>query len=715
MSIKKDIVFRIVLVYLAVLGFAFAILFQIIKLQFIEGEQLRSQAKTIKPSLVPARRGDILDRNGKVLATSVPFYHVYFDPRIEAFKKSDKLFKDSVKALAAGLSRIFDEGSREATNQYYNKLVKAYSVKDKPGAGVVLIKRNITFPELKKLSALPIFNRGPYKGGLTVETEEKRVKPYKELAYRTVGYMYENASNEKVGMIGLEKAYEVELRGEKGVKYSGNATSGNDATYNVFPKDGYDLVSTLDVDIQDIAHTTLIEFIKEIEARYGCAVVMDVKTGDILAIANIGKNTNGDYTETFNYAIGRRAEPGSTFKVVSMMVALDDGVVDPNDKVETGTGVVKYYDKKVTDWNADRGGNGTITAKEVIKYSSNVGISKIIYENYNTRKTDFVDRIYSMNLNKPLGIEIKGEVAPLIKYPTDKSWSGITLTQMAYGYEVELTPLQILTYYNAIANNGVMVKPRFVKALVDKHQIVKEFDVEVINPAICQEKTINQIKEMLESVVEDKGTADDIASPFYKIAGKTGTAQIAINNKSYSHEGKKYHRGSFCGYFPADNPKYSCVVVIDSSAQVQAVSGHKVAELFRVIADKIYANDIELQAEYSKKLEKVQTPGVPFVRSGNRDELLSVLNELDIKYNDKTSNAEWATTNENGNVLILENKSIKENQVPNVKGMGVRDAVFLLEQLGLNVEVKGYGVVKSQSLEPGQMFKVGERIVIVLG
>ena len=343
-----------------------------------------------------------------------------------------------------------------------------------------------------------------------------------------------------------------------------------------------------------------------------------------------------------------------------------------------------------------------------------MGISKIVYDNYNARKTDFVDRIYSMNLNQPLGVEIKGEVNPFIKYPGDKSWSGITLPQMAYGYEIQLTPLQILTFYNAIANDGKMVKPRFTRAIMDKGEVVKEFDVGVINSSICQQKTIEQVQDMLESVIEDDGTADQIQSPYYKIAGKTGTAQIAVNNRSYKVDGKSFHRGSFCGYFPADNPKYSCIVVIDSSANQSAVSGGKVARLFKEIADKIFAKDIALQLEYMDS-EQLATKKAPFARNGSREDLEKILSELQLQYDTKDVSSDWVITRGVDSVLSMENRLVHDNKVPNVKGMGLRDAIFILERQGLKVEVKGYGIVRSQSIKPGEEIKKGEHITIELG
>ncbi|MBK8805853.1 MAG: hypothetical protein IPO21_04040 [Bacteroidales bacterium] len=400
MDIKRDIVLRMGIVYVLIVIFAIIIIAKIIHLQFIEGDSLRAQARKPKQNIVEAKRGDILDRNGKILTTSVPFYHVYFDPRIDYFKKHGNLFTDSVKALAAGLSEIFNESSQLATTRYYNnKLMSVYS-----NQKLLLIKRKISYPQLKRVKALPIFNKGSYKGGLIINPEHIRVKPYKDLAYRTLGYLQENAKKNIVGRVGLERAFENELCGENGFKFYGNSPDVDDNNMRIIPKDGYNVVSSIDIDIQDIAHSILKNFIVEIEARYGCVVVMEVATGDVLAIANIGKNAQGEYTETFNYAVGTKAEPGSTFKIMSMMAALEDGVVTPTTLIKTGDGSIKIYDKTIQDIIKDKGDKGTITAREVIKFSSNVGIVKIITENYDKRRSDFINRLYNMGLNQKLGI-----------------------------------------------------------------------------------------------------------------------------------------------------------------------------------------------------------------------------------------------------------------------------------------------------------------------
>jgi cell division protein FtsI (penicillin-binding protein 3) len=436
---------------------------------------------------------------------------------------------------------------------------------------------------------------------------------------------------------------------------------------------------------------------------------MEVKTGDIKAIVNLTKEGNGYYSEQFNYAVGERTEPGSTFKLASLMVALEDGLIDLDDMVETGNGVVKYHDIVVKDTKED--GLGRISVQQVFEYSSNVGVTKLITKNYKGKEEKFVKGLKRMSLTEPLDMDVKGERPPYIKFPDDKLWSGVSLPQMSYGYEVEQTPLQILTFYNAVANDGKMMKPRFVKAITEHGDVIESFGSKVINPSICSRSTIKKAKKMLEVVVEN-GTAQNLRNPNYKIAGKTGTAQIANKKYGYKTNAQLSYQASFVGYFPAENPKYSCIVVVNAPSSGVYYGNLVAGQVFKEISDKVYATSFDLHDEM--QLAKNVKQSIPYTRKGFRPELEEVLDELEIPYEDLGVNSDWVTTQKRESTIRFNNRYITDNIVPDVKGMGAKDALFVLENLGLDVIMQGRGAVSSQSLNPGSRISRGDRIYIKL-
>ena len=399
-----------------------------------------------------------------------------------------------------------------------------------------LIKRKVDYETLKKLKELPIFREGQYKGGMVAQAENRRILPNSDLAARTIGYLNLGSEGNEVG---VEGAFDKDLAGKNGVAVKQRLTGGDwitvDDANSVESRDGNDVVTTLDIDLQDVASTALLNQLRKHDAHHGCAVLMEVATGDIKAIANLELGSDGDYHETYNYAIGESTEPGSTFKLPALMAALEDGVIDTGDIVDTGTGSVKFYNKIIRDTKEE--GYGKITVKQVFEKSSNVGTSKIIYEHYKDNPKEFVNRLYAMKLNEKLNLQIKGEGTPLIRYPGDKLWSGLSLPMMSHGYEVQMTPLQILTFYNAVANDGRMMRPRFVTAVLRNGTVIKSYEPEVIINSIASRSTIRKAKKMMEGVVEH-GTATNLKNANYKIAGKTGTAQIA-KDKSWLQAGCK--------------------------------------------------------------------------------------------------------------------------------------------------------------------------------
>ncbi|HUS85799.1 MAG TPA: penicillin-binding protein [Bacteroidales bacterium] len=698
MSLRDEIIWRSGIVYIVIILISVAILARIIVIQFVEGKKWAElgQEYIYKTDVVPANRGDILSDDGRSLASSVPYYTIYFDTKSSGM--SPETWNNGIDGLSAGLARIV--GLRSAS-QWKSDLISARM----KGERYYLIKRRISHSQLKELKALPIFREGRYKGGLIAETENRRVLPHFSLASRTIGYLTQGASG---NVVGLEGAYDKELTGINGSMLKQRLTGGawmpvNDANY-IEPRDGNDIVTTINVDIQDVAEDALLDQLALHNAHHGVAILMEVHTGDIKAIVNLELGDDGEYYESYNYAIGESTEPGSTFKLASFMAALEDGVIDITDSVDTGTGQVHYYDKTIYD--SHRGGYGKLSVKEVFEKSSNVGTSKLIYENYKDKPGEFVDRLYHMGLNEKLGVDVKGEGAPLIRYPGDKYWSGISLPMMSHGYEIQLTPLQILTFYNAVANGGRMMKPRLVKEIRYHGQIIKEFDPVVLNPSICSKQTIQKARLLLEGVVEN-GTATNLRNENYKIAGKTGTAQIANEKYGYKHGGKVSYKASFCGYFPADNPVYSAIVVVNAPSSLIYYGNLVAGPVFKEIADKVYAN------HFFRTNDGSDIEDAPKTLNGYIEDTRNVLTELGVVSVSSSDNV-WVRPDYGNDTIRLNELTIIDNLVPDVTGMGLRDALFLLENSGLKVITSGRGRVVRQSIMPGTRIVHGTTINIEL-
>jgi len=579
---RKEIVIRLSIVYIAVLLFALVIVGKVVFLIVIEHDKWSSNnVITQREIRVEPDRGDIRSEDGRILATSVPYYEIRMDLKCAGL--TNAVFNSKVDSLSLCLSRLFGD----KTPAQYRRMLVSGRYK---GVRYQLIRRKVDYLQLKKLEKFPIFRLGKYKGGLIVLQENVRIQPFVNLANRTIGY-----ENKGGTMVGIEGAYNNELKGVEGIrmaqKIAGNYWMPIDDENSVEPQNGKDVVTTIDVNVQDVAQHALLQQLQKHAASHGCAILMEVATGDVKAIVNLKKDNSGFYTEQYNFAIAERTEPGSTFKLASLMVALEDGYINLDDTVDTGNGVVYYYDHPVRDTR--EGGYGKLSVQQVFEVSSNVGVSKIITQYYAKNEERFVNRLKRMSLTEPLGVEIKGERAPYFKYPGDTLWSGISLPQMSYGYEVEQTPLQILTFYNAVANKGKMMKPRFVKGIADHGKIIKEFDPEVINPSICSRSTIQKAKKMLEGVVEN-GTAQNLKNTNYKIAGKTGTAQIANQKYGYKYQSHISYQASFVGYFPADKPKYSCIVVVNAPSSGVYYGNLVAGQVFKEIADKVYSTSIDL-------------------------------------------------------------------------------------------------------------------------
>jgi cell division protein FtsI (penicillin-binding protein 3) len=691
MAVRDDIVWRSAVVYFVLTILAVALIVQVLILQYVQRGKwsAMSEKYVFKTAEMPANRGDILAYDGRLLASSVPYYSIYMDTRSSGM--SAETWSGGIGGLSEGLSRLIGVRSPAGWRSVITEARKR-------GDRYFLVQKKVDYATLKKLKELPIFREGQYKGGLVAQPENKRILPHNELAARTIGYLNQSTEGTQVG---LEGSFDKDLAGKNGVVVKQRLTGGDWIIVNdgesIESKDGNDIVTTIDVDLQDVASSALETQLRKHNAHHGCAVVMEVETGDIRAIANLESSGDGTYHESYNYAIAESTEPGSTFKLAALMAAIEDGVIDTGDIVDTGNGTVKFYNKIIRDTR--EGGYGKLTVKQVFEKSSNVGTSIIINEHYKNNPKEFVNRLYAMKLNQQLDLQIKGEGKPLIRYPGDKLWSGLSLPMMSHGYEVQLTPLQILTFYNAVANDGKMMRPRFVTSILRNGSVIKSFGTDVIINSIASRSTIRKAKAMMEGVVEH-GTATNLKNSNYKIAGKTGTAQIARNNLGYRQGERMSYQASFVGYFPAENPLYSCIVVVNAPSNGVYYGNIVAGSVFKEISDKVYATRFFRDYRAESKDDKDKKPVAPEAGNGLRSDINEVLGDLDVKYK-KTSKEEWVATRESGDTIRLVGVTLKEGLVPDVRGMSLRDAVYLLENSGLRVRYSGKGRVLRQSPEHG--------------
>jgi cell division protein FtsI (penicillin-binding protein 3) len=693
MAARDEIVWRGGLVYIAIAVLGLVLLIRILILQYVQRGKWAdmSEKYVYKTAEMPANRGDILTSDGRLLASSVPYYTIYMDTRSSGMSAST--WSNGIGGLSAGLAKYL--GVRSASGWK-----SAISEARRKGDRYFLIQRKVDYETLKKVKLLPIFKEGQYRGGMVAQAENRRILPNSDLASRTIGYLNLGSEGNEVG---VEGAFDKDLAGKNGVAIKQRLTGGDwiivEGPNSVESRDGNDVVTTLDLDLQDVASTALLNQLRKNGADHGCAVLMEVSTGNIKAIANLGLQDDGDYHETYNYALGESTEPGSTFKLPSLMAALEDGVIDTGDIVDTGKGTVKYYDKIIRDTKE----HGILTVKQVFEESSNVGTAKLIYEHYKTNPKDFVNRLYAMRLNKPLDVQLKGEGEPLIRYPGDKLWSGLSLAMMSHGYEVQLTPLQILTFYNAVANDGKMMRPLFVSEVRRNGRVITSYEPEVIINSIASRSTIRKAKKMMEGVVE-RGTATNLRNPNYKIAGKTGTAQIAKDKYGYKTGERISYSASFVGYFPAETPLYSCIVVVNSPSNGVYYGNLVAGTVFKEISDKVYAT--RFFRDYKPENKDDIKLSAPDAGNGYRADINVVLKNLDVRY-ERTSDEDWVATRESGDTVRLAGIKIQTGLVPDVRGMSLRDAIYLLENSGIKVRFSGKGRVLRQSPEHGARYNEG--------
>jgi cell division protein FtsI (penicillin-binding protein 3) len=705
MNIRSIIISRLAIVYFLMLVFAIVVVVNLLAVQNIKNEKWENIAKNLKNNtvVIEANRGNICADDGNVLATSVPGYFIRMDMAAQGVKRVYVAESDS---LAIYLSRFFRDRSAA---EYKRVMDAAYRTGNR---GLMLTPRKIDYNELQDLKTFPILRRGTFGGGRIIEQENKRVLPLGKLASRTIGTLNKGVYggvHGNIGYTGIEGAFENYLKGKEGIGYRQNLSGRWVNRIEIEPRDGMDVITTIDVRYQDITESALERQLKASNAEWGTAILMDVKTGEIKAIANLGRVSPGHYDEIYNYALGHAGnyEPGSTFKLISMMVALDHGVVDTSDVIDTGNGTWQYRGRTVYDSDYKHGGHGPISVKQIFVKSSNVGFAKMITANYEKNPREFIDRINNMGINKPLNLEVMGEGIPYFKYPGDKDWWGTTLAWMSYGYESKMTPLQILTVYNAVANNGRMVKPRFIKEIQDRGDVVKRMKTEVMNPMIVSRETIRKAQNLLEAVCEN-GTGKSVQSKMFRIAGKTGTAQISSGQGGYD---KGLYLASFAGYFPADKPAYSMIVVVNKP-QGSYYGGVVAGPVFKEVAEKVFA----LHTNYEDfPEEETLYASVPEVKNGLSRDLVKVLNSLDVDTNGKRPSSLVARAIKGEDSVTLEEFNISGEKIPDVRGMAPSDAVYLLETAGLHVRVTGVGKVRSQSMSPGSLYKQGQSITLILG
>lgn len=694
MNIKKDIRFRVYVAFSCICVLGIAIILKAAAIQINEGPELRRMAKEMhtRTTLLPAERGNIYTEGGQLLCSSIPQFDVHID--FSVIQKDT--FNKYVDTLSECISELFGDAPASA---YKKQLMAGF----KKQSRYWLLCKNLPYYQYQSLRSFPIFNKGKRRGGFIEDPRIKRINPYGMLAYRTIGLWRENSQT-----IGMEKTYDTVLNGENGSRVEQKATGGVWVPVEgseVDAQNGKDLVTTLDIGIQDVAEHAMLSVLQQYECLYGTCIVMEVETGKIRALVNLGRQKNGTYWEDFNYAM-IPTEPGSTFKLVTLLALLKDKYININDKVNAQGGVMKFGRLTLRDSHL---GLGVLSIKDAFAHSSNVAMAKLGYQYYGSKPEKYIEHLHDLHLNERTGIDLAGERKPLVKTPKSKSWSATTLPWMAYGYEIQISPLHTCMVYNAVANNGKMMRPYLISEVREYGKAVKKIKPKVVEESIADSSTIRQLKECMREVAVS-GTAKHIQGPFYHIAGKTGTAQVADKGIKYSDG---VYQGSFVGYFPAEKPKYTIAVVIRTKPHSGAYYGGTIAApVFRMIADKVFAGSkgwdgpLDSIAMLNKNIIPAKLAGV-----GSYNVMLHALGKQAQFETDEYIGQLVADSNKN---VYVKPASIYKGQVPDVNGLGLKDAVYLLEKEGLQVTVRGKGKVQMQSIAPGTKIVKGQSITLQL-
>lgn len=701
MDVKRDILWRVYLSYILVVLACVAIFGKAIYIQQVQGSHWRSMSDSLHQKLdeIEAERGTIYSEDGQMLSTSIPQFDIYIDFRVEALReKNGQRFRENLDSLSENLADLFKDMS---AGEYKALLQEGYRNEE----GYFPLKKKISFREYEALRRFPLFKLGRYKSGMIANEKTIRLNPYQMLAFRTIGLARDS------NKVGLEMTYDSILKGRNGKQFvrkiAGGVSVPVDDTYEIEPETGKDIVSTIDVFIQDITENALMKMMIKNEAQNGCAIVMEVKTGKIKAIANLGKRSDGTYWEDFNYAISP-TEPGSTFKLATMLALLEDKKVSLNQMITLEHGAWKIAGQTVYDSEVHK--ENDVTVQHAFELSSNVAMAKMAAQHYSDNPNQFIKHLKKMRMDTVSGVDLRGERKPVIYKPGGRFWGPTTLPWMAFGYNLSVSPLQTTVLYNAIANNGRMMKPYLVSAVKEEGILLKQFEPVVTDEAVCSQQTLQQLKACLEGVCTS-GTATALfKNAAYKVAGKTGTALVADGNRGYAD---KIYQSSFAGYFPAENPQYTCVVIIKNKAHAPVYYGAAVAgPVFKEIADRLYSTYIR-QTNTALLAKKKDSSAFNF--AGNKRDIAFINTKLRLPFIDSTTRLdEWTEMSGKDAVVTLNRKAIEKNTMPQLKGMGLKDVVYLCENMGLKVNARGKGKVAEQSIPPGQVVVKGQLINVAL-
>jgi cell division protein FtsI (penicillin-binding protein 3) len=692
-------------------AFSLIILGRVFYIQQIQGGYWKAQARQQQQKFIEidADRGTIYSEDGNMLSTSIPYFDIYVDFGADGLReKEGKRFKENIDSLSLSLAKFFRDKS---TSEYKRELQKQYNSRNR----YYLLKKNITFQQYKVLRKFPLVRQGKNRSGFIAEVRNKRLNPYGLLANRTIGLSREFIDSDgkiKNSNVGLENTYDTVLKGESGkrlVRYIAGGVYVPVEGYEIEPEQGKDIVTTLDVNIQDITENALLGVMEENECTNGTAIVMEVKTGKIKAVANLGRSDDGTYWEDLNYAI-RASEPGSTFKLASMLALLEDKYATLENHVNLEKGVWQVARRTVYD--SERHNKTDVTLKQAFQYSSNVGMAKMVWSHYSRDPMKYINHLKKLRFNVSSGIDLVGETSPIVKNPKSKTWSATSLPWMSFGYEVLISPLQTLMLYNAVANDGKMMKPYLVNQVSQNGIAIQTYQPHVVEQSICSATTLKQLQDVLVSVCnEEGGTGYKLfkGSP-YQVAGKTGTALVANGKKGYSDH---IYQSSFAGYFPAKDPKYSMIVVIKNKPFAKKYYGAAIAgPVFKEVSDKLFA--------LMSDKERLQEPykGVPdssnFSYAGSGTDIKKVLETLQVKFADSSGKSEYGTIAGVNEQNTMRERQMVANSMPDVRGMGLKDVLFLLENRKLKVYAKGKGKVTAQSVIAGTPVSKGQTVVVEL-
>ncbi len=705
MDIKKDILWRVYLCFIGIAILGMIVLGRAFYIQRVEGSYWKSMGDSLHQKFVPleAERGTIYSEDGNMLSTSVPIFDVYVDFGADGLReKEGKRFKENIDSLSRALADLFND---KTAAEYKKQLQLGYKNSDRYYA----LKKKISFTEYQQLRNFPLVNLGRNRSGFIITPRDKRINPYVLLANRTIGLSRDNAKKN----VGIEQSYDSLLRGTRGqrlMRYIAGAYMPVEGV-EVDPENGKDIITTLDTYMQDVAENALMKMMVGNNSVHGTAIVMETASGKIKAIANLGKQKDGSYAEDLNYGIGKATEPGSIFKLATLMALMEDKYVTKNSVVDCEGGAKIFYGLRIKDSHL---GAGEITVKDAFARSSNVAFAKLADEYYHTQPSKFLSHLHRLHLDTMTGIDITASSGrPTIKKPSNRSWAKTTIPYMAHGYEELVTPLHLLMVYNAVANNGKMMKPYLVNAVRQYGMDIKTIQPTVVENKICSDETLAQLKECLAAVVDSvHGTGHKILfDSAYAIAGKTGTAVTALDNKGYN-KGNKIYQASFMGYFPAASPRYTMAVVIQNSSESKLIYGADVSgTVFKEISDKIYSRYLS-----AKKMEMpLIADTLQYNYFGLKNDLNAIFSVLKMPFMDEGGGGYWRQmTIQNKTAVLQQTVAPQQTTAPNVTGMGLKDAVYLAENMGMKVTVTGRGKVLSQSILPGTVFKKGQTITLFL-